>query len=53
MNDQVGPGKNVSFGLYTGSNGIEEIGLLRLVNGEAFTNKLTNVYNGTKYVDIP
>jgi len=33
LNDQTGFGKNVSFGLYTGSNGDDEIGLLRLING--------------------
>lgn len=44
----------MNFGLYTGSNGNAEIGLLRIINDAAYTNKLTTIYTGnaTEFVDV-
>ena len=36
--------------MYTGSNGVEEIGYLRIIDDVAFTNKLMQIYNGTEQV---
>lgn len=40
----------VEYGMYTGSNGVEEIGYLRIIDDVAFTNKLMQIYNGTEQV---
>jgi len=52
INDQKGFGSNVTFGMYTGSNGIDEIGYLRLISDAAYANKLTEIFNGTQLVNV-
>lgn len=37
--------------MYTGSNGLDEIGRLRMMNGVADTNKLFTLWNGTAMVN--
>ena len=32
-NDQIGYGTQIEYGMYTGSNGVDEIGQLRIING--------------------
>jgi len=38
--------------MYTGSNGDDEIGYLRIVNQASYANKLTEINNGTNLVNI-
>ena len=38
--------------MYTGSNGIDEIGRLRIVNDESVGNKLFSLFNGTQFVTV-
>ena len=38
--------------MYTGSNGVDEIGQVRIINEAAYTNKLVEIFNGTNYVNI-
>ena len=52
QNDRLGFQSNVSYGMFTGSNGVDEIGELRIINEAAFVNKLVEIYNGTHYVNI-
>lgn len=49
----MGPQSSVNYGMYTGSNGEDEIGQLRIINGQAYVNKLVNVYNGLDLVSVP
>lgn len=48
-NDVMGFQSNVSYGEYTGSNGIDEIGRLRIINGESYVNRIVELFNGTAY----
>jgi len=52
QNDRLGLQKEVSYGLNTGANGVDEIGQLRIINGAAYCNKLVEVFNGTSYVNV-
>ena len=52
MNDQVGFGSTVTFGLFTGTNDASRIGNLRIVNGAAYANKVTEINNGTALVNV-
>jgi len=52
QNDRMGFQSNVSYGLYTGSNGVDEIGQMRIINEAAYCNKLVEVFNGTGYVNV-
>lgn len=49
LNDQNGPVANVPYGLYSGSFDIDNVSAIRLLNGEAYLNKLTPYWNGTYY----
>jgi hypothetical protein len=46
INDQVGPIKNATYGLYTGSFATDDISKIRIVNGQAYVNKLFKLWNG-------
>jgi len=50
-NDIKGFQSNVPYGTYTGSNGIDEIGYLRIINGEAASNKIFTLWNGTAMIN--
>ena len=52
QNDRLGLQKEVSYGLNTGANGVDEIGQLRIINGAAYCNKLVEIFNGTSYVNV-
>jgi len=52
VNDQMGFQSNSSFGLYTGSNGQGEIGLLRQINDDSFANRQIQCYNSTKQLNV-
>jgi hypothetical protein len=52
ITDQRGFGSNVSFGLYTGSNGDDEIGYLRIMNDVAYVNKKTEIWSGNMLVNV-
>ena len=52
QNGNIGFQKNVQYGTYTGSNGVDEIGQIRIINGAAFCNKLVEIYNGTNFVNV-
>ncbi len=52
INDQKGFGSAVNFGMLTGSNGVDEIGFLRLINNAAYVNKVMEIYNGTQLVNV-
>ena len=41
QNDRIGFQSNVTYGTYTGSNGVDEIGQIRIINGQAFANKVS------------
>ena len=53
FNDNYGGVAEANYGLYTGSHGLDEIGEIRLINGEAYVNKITRVWNGTYFTDVP
>ena len=36
--------------MLTGSNGVDEIGYLRIIDGAAYTNKKVPLFNGTDLV---
>lgn len=38
--------------MFTGSNGVDEIGQLRIINGAAYCNKITEIYNGYTYSNV-
>ena len=46
----VNRNESVEYGMYTGSNGVDEIGYLRIIDEVAFTNRLMQIYNGTDQV---
>ena len=50
-NDIKGFQSNVPYGTYTGSNGVDEIGYLRIINGEAASNKIFTLWNGTAMIN--
>ncbi len=50
-NDIKGFQSNVPYGMYTGSNGVDEIGYLRIINGEAASNKIFTLWNGTAMIN--
>ena len=52
QNDRIGFQSSVEYGTYTGSNGNDEIGELRIINGAAFCNKVVQIFNGTEYVNV-
>ena len=49
---ESGPMNNVNYGMLTGSNGVDEIGQIRIINEEAFANKVVQMYNSTAYLNI-
>ena len=49
----VGEVSEAVYGVYTGSNGIDEIAEVRTVNEEAYVNKIINVWNGTYFSAVP
>ena len=53
FNEMVGEVSNAVYGVYTGSNGVDEIGEVRTVNEEAYVNKIINVWNGTYFSAVP
>jgi len=52
QNDRMGLQANVAYGLNTGSNGVDEIGQLRIINEAAYCNKLVEIFDGTNYVNV-
>jgi len=50
-NEIQGLQADVPYGVYTGSNGVDEIGRLRIINEEAYTNRLYALWNGTAMVN--
>ena len=42
--------RKVEYGMLTGSNGVDEIGYLRIIDGSAYTNKKVPLFNGTDLV---
>ncbi len=38
--------------MLTGSNGVDEIGQLRIINNQAYANKVVQLYNSTTYLNI-
>ena len=53
LNDQNGTVANAPYGLYSGSFSIDNVSAIRLLNGEAYLNKLTPFWNGTYYTYVP
>ena len=53
FNNNYGGASEGIWGIYTGSLGDEKIGQVRLMNGEAYVNKLDQVWNGTFFSDVP
>lgn len=53
FNDMLGSVSEATYGIYTGSNGVDEIAEVRTVNGEAFVNRIQNVWNGTYFTAVP
>ena len=51
INDMSGLQASVPYGMYTGSNGIDEIGRLRIMNNQADVNRLFTLWNGTAMVN--
>lgn len=51
--DVTGPDSVVIYGLLTGENGLSEIGQIRTINEQAFTNKQVQIYNGTDLKWVP
>ena len=42
----------VDYGIYTGSNDLDEIGQVRMINGQHYVNKMSEIFNGTFQVNI-
>lgn len=38
--------------MLTGSNGVDEIGFLRLINNAAYANKVMEIFNGNELVEV-
>lgn len=53
INDVNGPLAKTPFGLYAGSFTTDNVSAYRLLNGEAYLNKLTPIWNGTYYTQTP
>ena len=51
-NNQIGYGSQVEYGMYTGSNGVDEIGQLRIIDGQAYANRKVALWNSTNFVNI-
>lgn len=47
LNDQIGTVAEAWYGLYTGSNLLNQTSIVRIVNEEAYTNRIVPVWNGT------
>lgn len=51
FHDKIGNQAATEYGMYTGSNKLSNIGNLRIVNGQAYVNRLDTVWNGNMYVN--
>lgn len=47
LNDQIGTVSDAIYGVYTGSNLLNQTSVVRLCNAEAYTNRIVPVWNGT------
>lgn len=52
FNDQIGVVATADYGLYSGSFTTDDVSTYRLVNGEAYVNKVQNIFNGTYYTPV-
>lgn len=52
LNDQMGVVSTSQYGLYSGSFETSDVCQYRLVNGEAYVNKIQNIWNGTYFTPI-
>ena len=52
FNDQIGVVATADYGLYSGSFTTDDVSTYRLVNGEAYVNKIQNIFNGTYYTPV-
>lgn len=52
FNDNNGTVAGAPYGLYSGSFSIDNVSGIRLLNGEAYLNKLTPTWNGTYYTNV-
>ena len=53
LNDLIGPVSDAPYGLYSGSFTLDNVSAYRLLNGEAYVNKITPVWNGTYFSNVP
>jgi len=53
FNEKFGGVSRGILGMYTGSLSLDSIGQVRILNGEAYVNKLQQVWNGTYFSDVP
>lgn len=53
FNDQFGPIANTPFGLYSGSFTTDNVSQIRLLNGEAYLNRIQETWNGTDFSAVP
>ena len=49
FNDQMGPVAKTPFGLYSGSDTTDNVSAIRLLNEEAYLNRIKKTWNGTDY----
>lgn len=47
FNDIIGTVAEAEFGVYTGSNLLSETSRVRIINEEAYTNRIVPIWNGT------
>lgn len=52
LNDKMGTVATAAYGLYSGSFATDDVCQVRLVNGEAYVNKVQNIWNGTYFTPI-
>jgi hypothetical protein len=48
----MGAVSNTPFGLYSGSFTPDDVSQIRLLNGEAYLNRIQTVWNGTAFTRI-
>lgn len=48
----MGTVATAAYGLYSGSFATDDVCQVRLVNGEAYVNKVQNIWNGTYFTPI-
>jgi hypothetical protein len=52
LNDQISTIAEAYWGIYTGSNLINQTSVVRILNEEAYTNRIVPIWNGTYYTPV-